>query len=149
MTGEPAALALDAAGGERLRFSGAEFLVKADASTTNGAFALIEEIDPLDTPRHVHRHEDEYFYVIEGEHVFEVGDESFVAGPGAFVAAPRNVPHAHRRLVPHTGRFLTMVSPAGFEGFFRELSQAESDGTIGPEAYAGASERYGITWLEG
>jgi len=149
VTGGLAAYALDAEGGERLRFSDAEFLVKADASTTNGAFAILEEVDPLDTPRHVHEHEDEYFFVLEGEHVFEVGDESFVAGPGAFVSAPRHVPHAHRRLVPRTGRFLTMVSPAGFEGFFRELSQAESDGTIGPEAYAGASERYGITWLEG
>jgi hypothetical protein len=40
-----------------------------------------------------------------------------------------------------------MVSPAGFEGFFRELAAAESAGTIGSEAYAAASERFGITWL--
>ena len=147
MTDEPPAYALDRAGGERLRFSDAEFLVKADAATTDGAFSVVEEVDPLDTPRHVHANEDELFYVLEGEHVFEVGEESFVAGPGAVVFAPRSVPHAHRRLVPRTGRFLTMVSPAGFEGFFRELSDAESEGTIGPDAYARASERYGITWL--
>jgi hypothetical protein len=40
-----------------------------------------------------------------------------------------------------------MVSPAGFEGFFRELSAAEADGTIGPDVYARVSEKYGITWL--
>lgn len=40
-----------------------------------------------------------------------------------------------------------MVSPAGFESFFRELSEAESAGGAGPEAYARASEKYGITWL--
>ena len=40
-----------------------------------------------------------------------------------------------------------MISPAGFEGFFRELAEAERDGAIGPEAYARASERYGVTWL--
>jgi len=40
-----------------------------------------------------------------------------------------------------------MVSPAGFEGFFRELSAAESAGGAGAEAYERASTKYGITWL--
>jgi mannose-6-phosphate isomerase-like protein (cupin superfamily) len=133
--------------GERLRFSDADFLLRATAETTGGAFSIIEEIDPLDTPAHVHEHEDELFYVLEGEHVFRVGDAEHRAGPAAVVFAPRHVPHAHRRVVPRTGRFLTMVSPAGFEGFFRELDAAQRAGTIGPEAYARASARYGITWL--
>jgi mannose-6-phosphate isomerase-like protein (cupin superfamily) len=139
---------LDSAGGERLAFSDARFLVKASAETTGGSFAIIEEIDPLDTPLHVHAHEDELFYVLEGEHVFRVGDEDFHAGPGATVFGPRGVPHAHRRAVPRTGRFLTMVSPAGFEGFFRELADAATAGTLGPDAYATASQRYGVTWLD-
>jgi mannose-6-phosphate isomerase-like protein (cupin superfamily) len=134
--------------GERLAFSGAAFLVKASAETTGGAFSIIEERDPLDTPRHVHEHEDELFVVLEGEHVFTVDDEEFRVGPSGVVFAPRRVPHHHRRVVPRTGRFLTMVSPAGFEGFFRELSEADLAGTIGPEAYASASRKYGITWLD-
>jgi hypothetical protein len=32
-------------------------------------------------------------------------------------------------------------------GFFRELGAAEHAGTLGPDAYATASEKYGITWL--
>jgi mannose-6-phosphate isomerase-like protein (cupin superfamily) len=131
-----------------LRFSDAELLVKAAADTTAGGFTVVEEFSPLDTPLHVHAHEDELFYVLEGEHVFRVGDAEFQVGPGGTVFAPRGVPHAHRRVVPRTGRFLTMTSPAGLEGFFRELSEAEREGTIGPEAYARASERYGITWLD-
>ena len=130
-----------------MAFAGAEFLVRASADTTAGAFAIIEEVDPLDTPLHVHANEDELFYVIEGEHVFRVGTTEYAAGPGAVVFAPRHVPHAHRRVVPRTGRFLTMVSPAGFEGFFRELSEAERSGGAGPEAYERASEKYGISWL--
>ena len=133
--------------GEQLRFSDAEFLVKASAETTGGSFSIIEEVAPLDTPPHVHANEDELFIVLEGEHEFTVGETVFDAGPGAVVFAPRGIPHSHRRVVPRTGRFLTLVSPAGFEGFFRELSDAERDGTIGPDAYARASERYGITWL--
>ena len=101
----------------------------------------------LDTPLHVHANEDELFYPLEGEHVVQVGDEDFQVGPGGVVFAPRRVPHSQRRVVPGEGRLLILTSPAGFEGFFRELAAAESAGTLGPEAYAGASERYGITWL--
>ena len=120
----PAPFKVDPASGERLRFSDAEFVVLACAESTGGAFSIVEEVAPLDTPLHVHEREDELFYVVEGEHEFRVGDERFRAGPGAAVFAPRRVPHAHRRLVPRTGRFLTMCSPAGFEGFFRELAAA-------------------------
>jgi mannose-6-phosphate isomerase-like protein (cupin superfamily) len=138
---------VDLEGGERLQFSEAEFVLRASAESTGGAFSIIEEIDPLDTPLHVHEHEDELFYVLEGEHVFKVGDDELEVGPGGLAFAPRGVPHAQRRVVPRQGRTLTMVSPAGFEGFFRELSAAEADGTIGPDVYARVSAKYGITWL--
>ena len=147
MTDPPPGFAVAADEGERLAFSDARFLVKASAETTGGSFSIVEETEPLDTPRHVHANEDELFIVLEGEHEFTVGETVFGVGPGAVVFAPRGIPHSHRRVVPRTGRFLTLVSPAGFEGFFRELSDAERDGTIGPAAYARASERYGITWL--
>jgi quercetin dioxygenase-like cupin family protein len=109
---------------------------------------LLEEVPPLlDTPLHVHRNEDELFYVLEGEHVFQVDDDEYHAGPGDFVFAPRGIPHSQRRVVPGQGRHLVLVSPGGFEGFFRELSDAEAAGTIGPDAYAAASERFGLTWF--
>ncbi len=138
---------LDPGGGERLWFSEAEVVIKASAKTTGGAFCIIEEIAPLDTPLHVHEHEDELFYVLEGEHVFQVGEEEFQVGPGGLVFGPRGIPHAQRRVVPRTGRTLDICSPAGLEGFFRELAEAERSGSARPEAYARVSERYGITWL--
>jgi mannose-6-phosphate isomerase-like protein (cupin superfamily) len=146
MTG-PSAFDVAADDGERLRFGDVEVLVKASADTTGGAFTIFEERDPVDTPLHVHTNEDELFYVLEGEHVFQVGNEEHRAGPGGLVFAPRGVPHAQRRVVPRTGRLLIMTSPAGFEGFFRALAEADRAGTLGPEAYASASEEYGITWL--
>jgi mannose-6-phosphate isomerase-like protein (cupin superfamily) len=145
-SGSPAYV-VQAEGGERLRFGEVEVVVKAPADATGGAFTLFEENEPVDTPLHVHEHEDELFYVIEGEHVFQVGEEEFRVGPGGLVFAPRGVPHAQRRAVPRTGRILVLTAPAGLEGFFRELAQADRAGAIGPEAYARASERYGVTWL--
>jgi mannose-6-phosphate isomerase-like protein (cupin superfamily) len=135
-------------GGERLEFAGATIIVRASAETTGGSFTVIEEAPPLlDTPLHVHAREDEIFFILEGEHVITCGDQEFRLGPGEMAFAPRGVPHAQRRVVPGEGRLLIMTSPAGFEGFFRELAASERNGTLGPEAYAAASERYGITWI--
>jgi mannose-6-phosphate isomerase-like protein (cupin superfamily) len=132
---------------ERLTFGEVEILVKASAATTAGALTVFEENEPVDTPLHVHEHEDELFYVLEGEHVFQVGEREHRAGPGDLVFAPRGVPHSQRRVVPREGRTLVLTSPGGLEGFFRELAEADRDGSLGPEAYVRASERYGITWL--
>jgi mannose-6-phosphate isomerase-like protein (cupin superfamily) len=134
--------------GERLRFGEIEVLVRATAESTGGAFSIFEEDHPVDTPLHVHENEDELFYVLEGEHVFQVGDEEFRVGPGGLVFAPRGIPHAQRRVVPRVGRRLVLTSPAGLEGFFRDLADADRAGTLGPEAYATASRNHGITWLD-
>jgi mannose-6-phosphate isomerase-like protein (cupin superfamily) len=102
--------AVPAEEGERLVFGDVTILLRVPAEATGGAFSLFEEVPPLvDTPLHVHEHEDELFYVLEGEHVFHVGEAELPAGPGAVVFAPRGVPHAHRRVEPRTGRFLTIA----------------------------------------
>jgi mannose-6-phosphate isomerase-like protein (cupin superfamily) len=140
--------ALDAEDGELLTFGDVSILVRATGDDTGGAFTLFEEVPPmLDTPLHVHANDDELFYVLEGEHVITVGGREFTVGPGGMVFAPRGIPHAQRRVVPSVGRLLIQTTPAGFDGFFRELAAADSEGTLGPDAYAAASERYGITWL--
>jgi mannose-6-phosphate isomerase-like protein (cupin superfamily) len=133
---------------ELLRFGDVSILVRASSESTGGALSLFEEVPPLvDTPRHVHTHEDELFYVLDGEHVIEVGHEEHRVGPGAAVFAPRGIPHAQRRVVPGEGRLVVLTVPGGFEGFFRELAAADAAGTLGPDAYAAASEKYGIAWL--
>ena len=132
---------------EALRFGDVEVVLRATAETTNGTIAAFEENDPVDTPLHVHEHEDELFFVLEGEHVIQVGETEHHVGPGGLVFAPRGVPHAQRRVVPRTGRMFVVTAPAGLEGFFRTLAKADDAGDLGPEAYASASERYGIRWL--
>ena len=142
--------AVEPSGGERLVFGGITIVVRIPSESTGGAFALMEEAEPMvDTPAHVHQHEDELFYVLEGEHVFRVGDEEHRVGPGGMVFAPRGVPHAQRRARPGEGRQLVLMSPGGFERFFRSLADAHTNGTLGPEAYERASRESGITWVGG
>ena len=132
---------------ELIEFGEVRILLKASAATTGGAFTIFEENDPVDTPLHVHEHEDEIFYALEGEHVIQVGDEEVWLEPGGVAFAPRGVPHSQRRVVPRTGRMLILTAPAGLEGFFRELAEADRASALGPETYASASKNYGITWL--
>ena len=138
---------VEAGGGERLRFGDVEVVVRASADATGGAFTMIEEVAPVDTPLHIHKNEDELWYILEGEHVIGVGDNEFHVGPGETVFAPRGVPHSQRRVVPRTGRHLAFFYPAGFEGFFRELAEAERAGAPMGDAYARVSEKYGLTWV--
>jgi mannose-6-phosphate isomerase-like protein (cupin superfamily) len=142
------AYALAGDDGERLTFGDVTILVRATAQKTGGTFSLFEEVPPLvDTPMHVHAKDDELFYILEGEHVIQVGERQFAVGPGGVVFAPRDVPHSHRRVASGAGRLLVMTTPGGLDGFFRELAAADRAGTLGPEAYAEASDKYGITWL--
>lgn len=143
------AFALGADAGERVGFGPGALIVRASAETTSGAVTIFEEVEPLlDTPSHVHEREDELYYVLEGEHVYQCGEQEFSLGPGGLVFLPRGVPHAHRRVVQGVGRLLCLTSPAGLEGFFRMLAEADRASTPVPAAYAAASERYGIRWLE-
>jgi mannose-6-phosphate isomerase-like protein (cupin superfamily) len=139
---------MEVSGGERLEFGGITIVVHAGANATGGAFSVMEEVPPLsDTPLHIHAHEDEFFYAIEGEHVITVGEREHRLAPGQGVFAPRGVPHAQRRVEQGVGRVLLVVSPGGFEGFFRRLAAAQAAENLDAAAYAAASEEFGITWL--
>ena len=108
--------------------------IKADASQTGGAFALVEfrTFEGSSPPTHVHSRFDNGLYVLEGKFTFHVGDESFVAGPGAWVYVPRNVPRTWR-CDSSEGRVLSFTAPAGFEEFYREAGAPLADGDPLPE----------------
>ncbi len=137
-----------ASGGEILGFGGLTVAIRASAEVTGGAFSVIEELPPLlDTPAHIHANEDEYFHIVEGEHMIMVGEEEHRLKPGEGILAPRGIPHAQRRIDPGVGRLLLVLAPGGFEGFFRHLAAADKKGNLDEAAYAAASSEFGITWL--
>jgi quercetin dioxygenase-like cupin family protein len=144
-----AGYALQGQQGQEVSFVRARMWIKASRERTNPAFSLVEAIDPMETPRHVHEREDEAFYILGGEHEFECGDATFRVGPGSYVFFPRGVPHAHRRLGdPRQSRMLIMVSPPGFEHFFVELSEAREAGRSLDEGfYDELAQKYAIRWL--
>jgi mannose-6-phosphate isomerase-like protein (cupin superfamily) len=133
---------------EKLVFGEVTVVIRVSAEDSGGAMTVLEEVPPMvDTPLHVHSREDELFYIVEGEHVITLGQREHRLGPGEAIFAPRGIPHAQRRVEPGVGRELVVLTPGGFEQFFRDLAEAERNGTLGPDAYAEASERAGISWL--
>ena len=52
-------------------------------------------------------------------------------------------------MVPRTGRILTIFSPAGMEQFFRDVSEADRAGTLGPQEMVSITEKHGAVWVDG
>jgi mannose-6-phosphate isomerase-like protein (cupin superfamily) len=108
------------------QFLGAPTLLRATAETTNGAFGLIEHsmMPPgFGSPYHVHRREDESFYVIQGHVAFVCDGKWLTAGSGDFVFGPRNIPHGFKVTGTAPAQMLVLVSPGGFERFIKDLGE--------------------------
>jgi quercetin dioxygenase-like cupin family protein len=102
---------------------GVRFMV--DGETTGGTFSLVEHPLPpraLGAPVHTHANEDEYSYVLEGRIGVQLGDDVLEAGPGDLVFKPRGVRHAFWNAGDEPARLLEIISPAGFENYFRDIA---------------------------
>ena len=80
------------------------------------------------TGRHVHRIQEETFYVVEGECEWEIGEEIVRAVPGTFVFIPPGVPHNIANITDKPARVIMTVSPPGHEHYFEELAKLASFG---------------------
>ena len=94
------------------------------------------------TGLHVHRVIEETFYVLEGECVWQVGNELVRAKPGTFVHIPPGVPHSIANTSDKPARVLQTISPSGHEQFFEELEKLVARGNPDPDAVAELRNRY-------
>jgi len=121
-------IALQQGEGDARWFLGQLVTIKSSGETTGGRVAVTENWAPKGqgSPLHVHRKEDEWFYVLSGELTFSVDGEVTTSTEGSFVYGPRDVPHMFT-VTSEEARFLLVTEPAGIEDFIRTLSEpAES-----------------------
>jgi len=86
--------------------------------------------------RHLHYEQDEWFYAVEGEFLFEIGEDKMVLKQGDSLMAPRKVPHVWAYHGEATGRILIAFYPAGkMEAFFREVTKANAMPPLEPELW--------------
>ena len=107
--------------------------IKSSSESTAGRVAVTENLAPRGSgsPLHVHRNEDEWFYVLTGELTFWVGGQVTTATAGSFVYRPENVPHTFT-VSSERARFLLVTEPAGFEGFVRTIGEPARELVIPP-----------------
>ena len=117
--------------GEGLRHNilGALHVYQALAAETGGGLTLFENFLQPGTgaPPHTHAHEDESFYILEGEVTFEIEGRNLPLklGPGSFVFAPRGGRHAFRNEGNTAARMLVLVLPGtGLEQMFTAFDKA-------------------------
>jgi mannose-6-phosphate isomerase-like protein (cupin superfamily) len=99
--------------------------IKVSTLDTDGGLSVAEitSFHKGGPARHLHHEQEEWFYIVEGEYVIEVGEERYELGPGDSVLAPRKVAHVWAHVGEGTGRVIAALQPAGeIEAFFDELA---------------------------
>ena len=109
---------------EPLDVLGEPGLVKLAGEDTDNAVAVIHFTVPklAGPPLHRHSREDEWFYVLDGELTWEVDGRRFTGSAGASAFAPRGTAHAYQNFRDHAAHILVMVSPAGLDRFFEDVT---------------------------
>jgi hypothetical protein len=94
-------------------------------------------------PLHLHRSEDEGFYVLAGEVSIFLPDRRIDLGPGEYALAPRGVPHAYR-VGDAPARWLITSIPGGFERFVAQVAAA---GEVTPDTLTAIAAEHDIEIL--
>jgi quercetin dioxygenase-like cupin family protein len=96
--------------------------IKISGKDTENNLAVFEQtgLSPNGgPPLHIHPFQDEWFYVIDGEYLFQVGEDKYQMQSGDTIFLPRNVQHAFIQLT-EKGKMIVSYLPAGkMEAFFQ------------------------------
>ena len=126
---------LAAGEGEPMSWFTATFQLKA--SSPELGFMELEATPGIEPPLHVHRNEDEWYYLLDGEVSFHVGESTYRGKPGSMIFFPRGIPHTFTIESP-SARLLLLNTPGGFERMF-ELAPNT------PQEAISALARYDVT----
>lgn len=114
--------------GEQLGVGIARIFFKVSTGDSHGSLLVVEMTHHTrgGPVRHLHYEQDEWFYIVEGEYVFEIGHERIRLKPGDSVFGPRKVPHVWAFVGDQPGRILFIFTPAGqMEAFFQDSGKTD------------------------
>ena len=142
MPSEPRIVRAEERGGLPTAAGGDIYADLATGEQTNGAYYLVHAIVPPGggPPAHIHAREEEAFFLIKGELVFQIGGERVTAAAGTFLNVPRGTKHGFKNEGDSDAEMIFWFAPAGIEGLFRELGEH-------PENIVEIGEKYGVTYF--
>ncbi|MBL0294437.1 MAG: cupin domain-containing protein [Saprospiraceae bacterium] len=123
-------------GEKTLLFGNSPNDIKVSQKDTNGKLSIFEYIGNIKggPALHIHPYQDEVFFIVQGEYLFQVGEEKHNLKAGDTIFLPRGVPHAFAQLT-ETGKMFFLFQPSGkMEDFFRLIG----DPTFKPTPEEGA-----------
>jgi mannose-6-phosphate isomerase-like protein (cupin superfamily) len=129
MTTQIGTPAIPANGGDRVDLGGLGIVWKIEGAESDDRFSVVHHpLAPraLAAPMHRHTREDEYSYVLSGTLGALLGEDVVTAEPGTWVFKPRNQWHTFWNAGDTPCEIIEIISPAGFENFFRELAEVYS-----------------------
>ena len=137
--------------------TGDRYTFLAVGAQTGGAYFIFEAIVPpgVGPPPHIHRREEEAFYILEGTLDITLGDKQLKASAGDFVHTPRGTVHTFRNAGNVNARMLVVCSPAGLEKYFEEVFEPVQDLSASPPPVTdaliacllAAAPKYGIEFV--
>jgi mannose-6-phosphate isomerase-like protein (cupin superfamily) len=125
----------------RIELGAFDVIVHADGDVTDGAFSLIETVEPeagVGPPIHVHTDCAESFVVLAGRYRMHLDGRDFECPAGSFVYVPKGMRHTFQTIEAGS-RKLNLYTPAGMVGYFHELEAGIASGLdeAGLDALAG------------
>jgi mannose-6-phosphate isomerase-like protein (cupin superfamily) len=106
-------------------FEGDRFYTKVSTKDTDGGMYVFEStrLNEGGPVLHIHYDTDEFWYVLQGEFLVKVGDETYTAKAGDLVFGPRMVPHTFAKIGKGEAKVIICHQPAGkMEEYFQKLS---------------------------
>ncbi len=120
------------AGAGTLAFGFGPHTIRISADQTGGSLGVFEDEVPAGEgpPPHVHDNEEEFFRVLEGRFAFWCNGTRVELEEGGLIVVPRGAVHRFQNIGETTGRLMIMMTPGGFEGFFKAV-ETEAPATPG------------------
>ncbi len=136
--------------GKQWNVFGVKIVGKILSEDTDGKYSVIEtETPPIGgPPKHVHKNEDELFYVIKGTYEFYCGDKTIIAKKGDMVRLPRGIPHHFKNIDSVPGVTMNVITPGGFESFFDDVAQASKTKKLSRSQIDSIAATYGMTFVK-
>jgi len=135
--------------GEKVSWAGTEYNIQMTKEDSGGSVGLFESLVAAGEgpPIHVHHNEDEVIHVLEGAYRFWLDGAVTTRGPGQSIFLPRGVPHSFQVIGPEKGRNLAVVTPGGFEGFFRDVAAEALEIPADMARIGDIAGRYGLEFV--
>jgi quercetin dioxygenase-like cupin family protein len=142
--------------GDTVALPGFGAVIKLSSRTNGGEVAIVEHpfaVGAITAP-HRHTREDEHSIVIAGEIGFRSDDSEVVLGPGGYITKPRGQTHAMWNAGSEPGRIIEIITPGGFENYFRDLGELLASHANDPAGellhelpeFAELARKYGLTY---